>query len=284
MVLSGFCYVDFSAVMDDELQYSGEPLTIEQAIVNLQGDDLGLRFYAAWWLGKFRIKDPTGTALLIQALQDEDDRTPEGGYPLRRNAARALGKIGDRAAVPSLIESLECSDYYVREAAANSLEMLQDDRAIEALSNLLEAGLESGDLHPDQPDSRHPYDAIIEALGTIGATAKIPVIEPFIKHPIERVQYAAARALYQLTQEDRYGKILVEALSGPNLQLRRAVLADLGAIGYLPAAIAITTTLAENSIKLASMKGLLEHQVRKHPEGALSDAAIQVMELMDSLL
>src|SRR5437868_5558021 len=93
----------------------GESLTVEQAIANLESTDLGLRFYAAWWLGRFRISEADAVTKLIKALEDEADRTPEGGYPLRRNAARALGKIGDRQAVLPLIACLDCSDLYVRE-------------------------------------------------------------------------------------------------------------------------------------------------------------------------
>ena len=52
--------------MDDESAIqSGEPLTIAQAIENLYGEDLGLRVYAAWWLGKFRVNDPAAIAGLI---------------------------------------------------------------------------------------------------------------------------------------------------------------------------------------------------------------------------
>ncbi|MHC5828428.1 MAG: HEAT repeat domain-containing protein, partial [Nostoc sp.] len=76
----------------------GESLTVEQALANLEGADLGLRFYAAWWLGRFRICEPAAVTALIKALEDEADRTPEGGYPLLRNAARALGKLSDRQA------------------------------------------------------------------------------------------------------------------------------------------------------------------------------------------
>ncbi|MFM7613336.1 MAG: HEAT repeat domain-containing protein, partial [Synechococcales cyanobacterium] len=98
-----------------------ERLTVDQAIANLQGEHLGLRVYAAWWLGRFRVNLPEAIALLIVALVDEADRTESGGYPLRRNAARALGKLGDhRQAVPALIKALECDDLYVREAAAQS--------------------------------------------------------------------------------------------------------------------------------------------------------------------
>jgi phycocyanobilin lyase subunit alpha len=265
----------------------GESLTIETAIANLEGTDLGLRFYAAWWLGRFKVNEPRAITLLIEALADEADRTPEGGYPLRRNAARALGKLGDKSAVAALIQSLECSDYYVREAAAESLGMLFDSRAIPALHSLLITGLTTelnGELLIESTRSQ-PYDAILEALGNLGATESIPQIQPFLKHPTERVQYSAARAMYQLTQNPVYGERLVRALAGDNLQLRRSALADLGAIGYIKAADAIAQTLAENSLKLIALKGLLEYEVRLTPlTPTLSDGAIKVMKLMDSLL
>ena len=59
---------------------------------------------------------------------------------------------------------------------------------------------------------------------------------------------------------------------------------DLGAIGYLPGAQAISETLAENSIKLIALKGVLEHHLEQQASLSLSDEAIQVMNLMDSLL
>ncbi|MHC5595565.1 MAG: HEAT repeat domain-containing protein [Nostoc sp.] len=263
---------------------NGESLTVEQAIANLESADLGLRFYAAWWLGRFRIAEAAAVTGLIKALEDEADRTPEGGYPLRRNAARALGKLGDRQAVSPLIACLHCSDFYVREAAAQSLEMLGDPVCIPTLVKLLQVGLQGEGLVSKQPDLSQPYDAILEALGTLRATEFTPLVKPFLEHPIELVQYAAARAMYQLTQEPVYGERLVKALAGEKLQLRRAVLADLGAIGYLPAADAIAQTLAENSLKLISLKGLLEHQVNHTATSTLSVGAIKVMNLMDSLL
>jgi len=263
---------------------NGESLTVEQAIANLSGADLGLRFYAAWWLGRFRVKEVAAVTGLIKALDDEDDRTPEGGYPLRRNAARALGKLVDRQAVPALIQSLQCSDFYVREAAAQSLEMLGDTQAIFPLINLLNMGLQGEQLVPEQPDFSQPYDSILEALGTLQAQEYISLIELFLEHPIERVQYSAARAMYQLTQQDIYGERLIKALAGEDLQLRRAALADIGVIGYLPGADAIAQTLAENSLKLISLKGLLEYQVKQTPSPHLSADVVRIMNLMDSLL
>lgn len=265
---------------------SGESLTVEQAIANLQGNDAGLRYYAAWWLGRFRIATPEAIEALLAALEDESDRTEDGGYPLQRNAARALGKLGNQRAVAALIRCLESADYYVREAAAQSLETLGDRSAISALVKLLEGGVEAAVQVPGKPHLAQPYDAILEALGSLHATEAIALIKPFVEHPVKRVQYAAARAMYQLTGEAIYGDRLVQGLQGNELQLRRTALMDLGAIGYMPAAEAIAQTLAENSLKIIALKGLLEHQLKDNfPEtSSLSDDAIRVMTLMDSLL
>jgi len=270
-----------------EQSSGGESLTIEQALTNLkQRDDLSLCYYAAWWLGKFRIRDAAVIDALIVALEEEADRTEVGGYPLKRNAARALGKLGDRKAVVPLINCLDCSDFYVREAAAQSLGMLGDPVCVPQLMGLLEGGIEAAKPVPGSPHLAQPYNAVIEALGSLGAKEAIALIEPFLEHNQERIQYAATRAMYQLTQNPAYGDRLVQALKGEKLQLRRAVLADLGAIGYLKAADAIAQTLAENSLKLISLKGVLEHEVKNSASESvqLSQGSIHLMKLMDDLL
>lgn len=272
-----------SSIRDDN------QLTVEQAIANLQGEDLGLRVYAAWWLGRFRVDVPEAIDVLIAALEDDDDRTHAGGYPLRRNAARALGKLGDKRAVPALIRSLECTDFYVREAAAQSLEMLGDTSCIPRLIDLLNNEIAGTQAAPEPPQLTQPFDAILEALGTLGAIDAMPLIEPFLDHFVPRIQYAAARAMYQLTSQpnqttSEYGDRLVQGLAQEDLQLRRTVLSDLGAIGYLPAAEAIAETLAENSLKLIALKGLLEKQILEATPPNLSPGAIKVMKLMDELL
>jgi phycocyanobilin lyase subunit alpha len=273
---------DKSDIQDDN------HLTVEQAIANLQGEDLGLRVYAAWWLGRFRVDAPEAIDVLISSLADEDDRTDVGGYPLRRNAARALGKLGDCRAVPHLIHALACSDFYVREAAAQSLEMLGDLSCIPTLVELLKDNLPGTQPAPEPPHLTQPFDAILEALGTLGATDAIPHIQTFLNRLTPRIQYAAARAMYQLASNPQeaaqYGDRLIRELGNDDLQQRRSVLADLGAIGYLPAAEAIAQTLAENSLKLISLKGLLEKQIQATALPNLSTGAVKVMTLMDELL
>ena len=265
------------------MNHEAEQLTEEKAIANLkQKEDLGARYYAAWWLGKFRIKTSEAVDTLLMALEDEQDRAPDGGYPLRRNAARALGKLGDRKAVEPLSRCLQFPDYYVREASAQALEMLGDRSCISELMELLQGGVESAIRVPGKPHLVQPYEAIIEALGTLDATEAKKLIEPFIQHPTDKVKYAAARAMYQLTKQDKYGEILIKALEGDDLQLRRSALMDLGAVGYVKAGRAIADTLAENSMKLIALKGLLETDLQT--KNKISAESINLMKLMDDLL
>jgi phycocyanobilin lyase subunit alpha len=270
---------------EEHLAENTPPLNSEQAIANLTSPDISLRYYAAWWLGKFRVNSSSAVNGLIAALEDETDRTELGGYPLRRNAARALGKLGDRQAVDGLIKSLDCPDFYVREASAQSLEMLRDPVATPALAKLLEGGVAAAVQVPGRPHLIQPYEAVLEALGAIGAKEAIPLIQPFLEHPLPRVQCAATRAMYQLTRDTSYGDRLVLVLDSDDLKLRRVVLGDLGAIGYLAAADAIAMAKVENSFKLIALKGLLEHQLPSELDAlSLNHDTIRVMNLIDALL
>lgn len=270
-----------------DMEITSDSLTLEEAIANLQQTaDPSLRYYAAWWLGRFRVNIPVVIEALEAALEDTSDRSPDGGYPLRRNAARALGKLGEPAVVPALIRCLDCSDYYVREAAAQALAELGDDRCASALLALLDGGLEAAVKVPGKPHLTQPYAAIIEALGMLGVKPAVSQIEPFLEHEFATVQNAAARALYQLTGDEQYAKRLITTLQGNSLQLRRSALMDLGAIGYLPAAEAIAAALTENSLKLISMKGLIDKHLSAAEDAPpeLTERSIEVMSLMDSLL
>ncbi len=281
-------------------EISPESLTLAEAIANLkQTQQPDLRYYAAWWLGRFRVNQPEVIDLLIEALGDLDNRSPDGGYPLRRNAARALGKLGDIRAVAPLLTCLECDDYYVRGAAIESLGELGQVVAIEPLRSLLAGGVTAATMMPGKPHLCQPYDLLLEALGSLGAREAVVEIEPFLTHFAEKVQYAAARSLYQLTGKPEYGEVLVRALGAPDLQLRRAALMDIGAVGYLPGAEAIANTLAENSLKLIALRGLLETHLKlnfseldfsgpsfrdQNSNIPFSPEAIRAMDLMDNLL
>ncbi|TAF50105.1 MAG: HEAT repeat domain-containing protein [Oscillatoriales cyanobacterium] len=264
-------------------------LTPAIAIADLQQtEDTSKRYYAAWWIGNQGVTDEAARKALIEALADETDRSPDGGYPLRRNAAKALGKVGHTEAVEPLIGCLACEDYYVRESAAQALEALGDQRAIAPLVALLDGGVAAAIAVPGKPHLVQPYDAILEALGALGATAAIVAVEPFCHHETARISYSAHRAMYQLTGEDRYAEVLVQALQGRELQLRRSALMDIGVIGYYPAARPVAETLAENSLKLISLKGILERTIQdswdQQADQVLTQETIATLQLMDDLL
>jgi phycocyanobilin lyase subunit alpha len=262
----------------------GEALTVEQAIANLTHADLSLRYYAAWWLGKFAKGEPKVVDALIAALEDEADRTELGGYPLRRNAARALGKLGDRRAVPGLLRCLECSDYYVRESAAQSLGMLGDRACIPILMSWLEGGVAAVQLFPGRPHLTQPAEAAMETLEALRVTEAVPLIIPFLEHSLARVRHGAARALYVLTQDPAYGERLIQELASSDLKMRRMILLDIGASGYLAGAEAIAQASVENSFKVMALKSLLENHLQQLETVAVSPSAERVMTLMDSLL
>ena len=102
------------------------------------------------------MREPEAIAALLTALNDEDNRDTDGGFPLRRNAARALGKVGDATVISALTNSLDCSDYYVREAAAQSLQALSAKESLEPLLQLLEGSVEAAVEVPGKPHLVQP--------------------------------------------------------------------------------------------------------------------------------
>jgi phycocyanobilin lyase subunit alpha len=275
-------------------------------------------------LGKNRIKE--SIPALLEALNDREDRTELGGYPLRRNAARALGKLGETASniylasdtapitdsstdstsrlvISALIEALNCEDFYVREAASQSIEEIATSSlagwqsaqiAIAPLVKLLEVGL-GIEENSTLTNLSQPFEAILEALGRLKAEVAKSIVEQFLSHSVPRIRFAAARSMYGICEDaslkSKYAEILVTGLSNSDINLRRTVLTDLGEIGYLPAAQAISQCQAENSFKLFALKRILDHNlVVSLAEDSVLDSADrelklkQVMEYMDELL
>lgn len=220
-------------------------LSAKAAIAALKGEDPQLSYYAAWWLGKHQVQE--ACAVLCEALQDEQYRTVQGGYPLRRQAARALGILKNPIAVPALLGQLkEQGDPQLQEAVIQALEAIGDRRAISPLVTLLKTG---GEL---------PYEALIEALGSFKVEQVWDIVELFQEHPSERVQCAVARYFYQITKENRYLERIIRNLDHENPYLRWAAAFDLGAIGHLQAAEAIKNASLANSLKLLNLKRIIQ--------------------------
>ena len=86
---------------------------------------------------------------------------------------------------------------------------------------------------------------------------------------------------------------MVALLQHQQLQVRRAALMDLGAAGWRPALEPIAATLAENSLKLIALRGLVENSpasvagpaaVAPSADHALNDSIEAVLAAMDALL
>jgi len=136
----------------------------------------------------------------------------------------------------------------------------------------------AGAQQPGTPRLQEPCEALLEALGDIGIPepAVLAVIEPFVQHERPLIRSAACRSLLQLTGDSRWGEQLVQLLEHQQLQVRRAALMDLGAAGWRPALEPIAATLAENSLKLIALRGLVEQGDR--------DGVEPVLAAMDALL
>jgi phycocyanobilin lyase alpha subunit len=265
-------------------QGGGQPISEAEALDRLrQTADQSLQYYAAWWLGRMRSRHPEAVPLLCAALRQRQPRDPGAGVEhnaVARNAARALGKLGETAVVPDLLAALEDEDDGLREAAARALGELRAEQAVAPLTARLRSGpTGAGAPQAQSPRLQEPCEALIEALGDIGIAdpAALEVIHPFLDHDRPLIRSAAARALLQLTAERRWGDLLLELLNHPQLQVRRAALMDLGAVGWRPALEPIRATLAENSLKLIALRGLVEAGDGDPGEEAL-------LQAMDELL
>jgi len=269
---------------DAAIAAAGEPITEAEALQRLrQSEDPSQQYYAAWWLGRMRSRHPEAVPLLRAALRRRQPRTASSGVEdnaVARNAARALGKLADATAVPDLLAVLEDEDEGLREAAARALGEMRAAEAVAPICSRLASGpCSAGAPMPGTPRLREPCEALIEALGEIGqASAEvIGVIEPFADHERPVIRSASARALLQLTADPRWGARLLALLEHPQLQVRRAALMDLGAVAWRPALDSIRRTLAENSLKLIALRGLVEN-------GRGEPSTEALLEAMDELL
>ena len=268
---------------------SGEPITEEEALRRLRlSDDPSAQYYAAWWLGRNRSRHPEAVPLLQEALRQRRPRDPGAGVEenaVARNAARALGKLAApaAAAIPDLLDTLEDTDHGLREAAARALGELRAVAAVEPLCRRLVSGpAVAGAMQPGTPQLQEPCEALLEALGEIGVAEPVVLaaIRPFVEHDRPLIRSAACRALLQLTGEPHWGEQLVGLLQHQQLQVRRAALMDLGAAGWRPALEPIAATLAENSLKLIALRGLVENGVSAQTAGGIE----AVLAAMDGLL
>src|SRR5215213_6547685 len=124
-------------------------------------------------------REPEALARIGRALSDES-------WYVRGEAARALGKLGDRAAVPVLLPLLQDSSWYVRDSSLLALREIGDPAAGAALLPLLES-----------PD---PY-ARAQAASSLGILRHEPAVGRLIRglgDEEETVRRSSAAALGEI--------------------------------------------------------------------------------------
>ena len=255
----------------DSAQPINGPETAIFALMN--SEDNGIRYYAAWWLGKNRIHK--SIPFLCECLKDERDRTVLEGYPLRRQAARSLGMLKNSQAVPALIEALDCSDIKVQEVVIQALRDIASYEAVPALLKLL-----------NSDRNYKPDEALIEALTAFEVWEVQEKIKPFLKHSSERVKCAAAQYFYALTLEPHYLQILFKTLDHDNRFVRYAAAFDLSRLGQVEIAPFIVKAEIPNNIKLASLKHILELflQGKRDKEVRREENTNFLFQIIDDLL
>jgi HEAT repeat protein len=185
-----------------------------------------------------RIGDAAAVPGLLAALRDES-------WQVREAAAEALGEIG-APAVPGLLAALRDADWQVRRAAAAALREIGDAAAVPGLLAAL------GDA------DANVREAAAAALGEIGDAAAVPGLLAALGDADWRVRRAAAAALGEIGDAAAVPGLLA-ALRDAEEDVRRAAAAALGQIGA-PAVPGLLAALrdAEEDVRRAAAAALGE--------------------------
>lgn len=129
---------------------------VPSLIQALQDKERAVKVYAIGALSE--IGGPAAVSSLMEVLESENEE-----WSIRDNAAEALGKIGDIAAVPGLIRTLSYNDESVRREAARALRQIGSN----AVPQLVEA------LRSAEGDLRRRITAQLRSIGTPEALSAI---------------------------------------------------------------------------------------------------------------
>jgi HEAT repeat protein len=148
--------------------------------------DTNTRMEAAMTLGQ--AKNPKYLQFLTEALKDSNKA-------IRWTAAEALWEMGDKKAVPALIEYLEKDEAYEwgKVVTMNALASLKDPQAVEPLIRVLES-----------PNPFLRRSAAV-ALFTIGDQRAIPVLIGLLKDEQGFIQRIAQNFLVEMTKDKMTG-------------------------------------------------------------------------------
>ncbi len=164
-------------------------------------------------------KDIKAVTPLLYCLNNKNEN-----YKFRLAAAEALGKIGDKNAVESLIDVVSDENeksVYVRESAALALGMIGDERALDAFVGILEAKKTFLDKFTflkeriiealnkiDFSGNKRAVAALKEALNDESAQVRINAIESLMNSKVDEAADLIWKMLYDTDEEVRKNAVI----------------------------------------------------------------------------
>ena len=250
----------------------------QSALAALESNDPGIRYHAAWWLGKHRVQN--SVPALIRCLHDRRDETSTGGFPLRRQAARSLGLIKDKICVEELVKTLtESDDIQLHEASIHSLINLGSKECIAPLVSYFNSEVQG-----------KPIESLIEAFTLFKAWSIKDKISPYLLDDSARIKGAASAYFYACTNDKAHLAQIFSLLSHDNPFARQSAAFDLARVATLEEGSSIQDANIPNNIKLHAIKEILSRSITSNIEERqtnpkpLSRQEIKWMAIMDQLV
>lgn len=250
----------------------------QSALAALESNDPGIRYHAAWWLGKHRVQN--SVPALIRCLHDRRDETSTGGFPLRRQAARSLGLIKDKICVEELVKTLtESDDIQLHEASIRSLINLGSKECIAPLVSYFNSEVQG-----------KPIESLIEAFTLFKAWSIKDKISPYLLDDSARIKGAASAYFYACTNDKAHLAQIFSLLSHDNPFVRQSAAFDLARVATLEEGSSIQDANIPNNIKLHAIKEILSRSITSNIEERqtnpkpLSRQEIKWMAIMDQLV
>ena len=250
----------------------------QSALAALESNDPGIRYHAAWWLGKHRVQN--SVPALIRCLHDRRDETSTGGFPLRRQAARSLGLIKDKICVEELVKTLtESDDIQLHEASIRSLINLGSKECIAPLVSYFNSEVQG-----------KPIESLIEAFTLFKAWSIKDKISPYLLDDSARIKGAASAYFYACTNDKAHLAQIFSLLSHDNPFARQSAAFDLARVATLEEGSSIQDANIPNNIKLHVIKEILSRSITSNIEERqtnpkpLSRQEIKWMVIMDQLV
>ena len=150
----------------------------------------------------------------------------------------------------------------------------------------------------NQGDAEQPFEWLLKAIAPVyvscgGSSGSLKdvvsedefvgLLEFYTSHEVPLVKYAACKALYVVTQEEKWAQNIVEALEygKEHHYSQRVLIRDLGDVGYCNGAKEVATcAMVENSFKILALKNMLKS--RRYD--AADEDVRKVLSHVDSLL